>query len=276
MAKDVFDINSIDISKIDIEILKEAYRDFRLVPTITTFDDIDSGIDCQTFYIENLDAIKLKHLSKNSEVLVYENTEKDNYPQEVWDRKEHIDTPIEVLFENIVDKFLESYSTNITIVMPICNPLISLIAETIQRKVKNCKIIKDCLRKLTTNEVWEALDAIDSPFRKRFGKTRHDWETAMRDMKLAFNKMNIEENGNFTYHLLPPNDEYREFITLTLSCDEFSRGKYVNEFYDHNILLLEESTSNGFSVRDIQQECEVLNSFQPKSITVLTMLINMN
>ena len=35
----VFDINSIDISKIDIDILKNAYIDFRLIPFATSFDD---------------------------------------------------------------------------------------------------------------------------------------------------------------------------------------------------------------------------------------------
>lgn len=39
-----FDINSIDISKIDIEILKQAYIDLRLVPTRTSFDDPLSDI----------------------------------------------------------------------------------------------------------------------------------------------------------------------------------------------------------------------------------------
>lgn len=34
-----FDINSIDISSIDIEILKQAYVDFRLIPTRTSYDN---------------------------------------------------------------------------------------------------------------------------------------------------------------------------------------------------------------------------------------------
>lgn len=39
-----FDIDSIDISAIDFETLKEAYVDLRLVPTMTTFGDILSDI----------------------------------------------------------------------------------------------------------------------------------------------------------------------------------------------------------------------------------------
>lgn len=35
-----FNVNSIDISKIDIELLKQAYVDLRLVPSITVYGDI--------------------------------------------------------------------------------------------------------------------------------------------------------------------------------------------------------------------------------------------
>lgn len=40
----MIDINSIDISKIDIEILKQSYIDLRLVPTMTVYGDPLSSI----------------------------------------------------------------------------------------------------------------------------------------------------------------------------------------------------------------------------------------
>ena len=43
-SDDEFDIDSIDISAIDFETLKDAYVDLRLVPTMTTFGDILSDI----------------------------------------------------------------------------------------------------------------------------------------------------------------------------------------------------------------------------------------
>ena len=45
-------------------------------------------------------------------------------------------------------------------------------------------------------------------------------------------------------------------------------GKYAKEIYQHNILLLDDSISRG---QTIKNACDILNSFQPKSITVLTM-----
>ena len=42
--KDGFDINAIDISEIDIEILKQSYIDLRLVPTMTVYGDPLSSI----------------------------------------------------------------------------------------------------------------------------------------------------------------------------------------------------------------------------------------
>jgi hypothetical protein len=172
------------------------------------------------------------------------------------------------LFEQIVDKFLQMYQTDITIVMPTGSHLNNMIAQTILNKDNNAHIINDLLRKLTIEEVWESIEAIDSPFRKKFGRTRNDWENACKDIQNAFVKMQRERNGKFTYHMLPTNKPYREYITQTLSCDEYSRGKYANEIYGHNILLLDDSISRGASIKNA---CDILNTFQPKSITVLTM-----
>ena len=163
---------------------------------------------------------------------------------------------------------MQTYQTDITVVMPSGSQLNNMIAQAIKRKDKHSFIINDLLRKLTTNEVWESLDALDSPFRKRFGQTRYEWDKTCADMKDAFRKMDKQRNGKFTYHLLPKNDEYRKYITLTLSCDEYSRGKYADKLYNHNILLLDDSISEGATIKNA---CDILNTFQPKSITVLTM-----
>lgn len=40
----IVDVNSIDISKIDIEILKKAYVDFRLIPKRISHDNVLSNI----------------------------------------------------------------------------------------------------------------------------------------------------------------------------------------------------------------------------------------
>ena len=85
---------------------------------------------------------------------------------------------------------------------------------------------------------------------------------------ISTTKMKQLRNGKFTYHFLPINKPYREYITKSLACDEFSRGKYAKEIYQHNILLLDDSISRG---QTIKNACDILNSFQPKSITVLTM-----
>ena len=117
------------------------------------------------------------------------------------------------LFEQIINKFLQTYQTDITVVMPSGSQLNNMIAQAIKRKDKHSFIINDLLRKLTTNEVWESLDALDSPFRKRFGQTRYEWDKTCADMKDAFRKMGKQRNDKFTYHLLPKNDEYRKYIT---------------------------------------------------------------
>ena len=172
------------------------------------------------------------------------------------------------LFEQLVKKFLATHNSDITVVIPSGSPVNMLIANTIKQYKKDTNIVNDLLRKLTVEEVWENIDALDSPFRKKFGRTRHDYEDAMNDMKKAFNKMKQLRNGKFTYHFLPINKPYREYITQSLACDEFSRGKYAKEIYQHNILLLDDSISRG---QTIKNACDILNSFQPKSITVLTM-----
>lgn len=172
------------------------------------------------------------------------------------------------LFEHITSKFLDQCKADITIVVPSGGTLNSMIAGTIKRQRKDAKIINNLLRKLTISEVWETIDELDSPFRQKFGKTRHEWEIASKDIKDSFRKMQKYRDGKFTYHFLPTNEPYREYITQSLVCDEWSRGRYAGDIYKHDILLLDDSISRG---QTLKNACEILKTFEPRSITVLTM-----
>ena len=58
-----FDISSIDISKIDIEILRQSYVDLRLVPTLTTYGDPLSNLP---WIYDYKDAIMLPDIAANA------------------------------------------------------------------------------------------------------------------------------------------------------------------------------------------------------------------
>lgn len=202
--------------------------------------------------------------NKDGNPLLYAFKNEDNWHfKSEKDKKKFI-----TLFEKIAKKFLQNYQSDITIVMPSGSILNMFITNIILRYNKKTNIVTDLLRKLTVDEVWETLDNFDSPFRKKFGKTQKSWDDTLVDMNLAFEKMRKMRNGKFTYHFLPSNKPYREYITKSLACDDYSRGKCADKLYNHNILLIDDSISRGNSIKEA---CSILNTFQPKSITVLTM-----
>ena len=151
-------------------------------------------------------------------------------------------------------------------VVPSGGGVNDLLANIISQKEPESVIIGDVMRKLTTDEVWKNLSKLNSPFRKKFGKTENEWFQTKTEMIDSFNEMKKQRNGYFTYHLTPK--KYRDEITVTLSKNETTSARYVSKFYHRNILIIDDSISRGHT---IENACEIIKDFEPNSITVLTM-----
>ena len=168
--------------------------------------------------------------------------------------------------DKVVENFLMTYTSEITVVVPSGGGVNDLLTNIIFQKEPQSIIIGDVMRKLTTDEVWRNLSKLNSPFRKKFGKTQDDWYQTTTEMKDAFNEMKKYRKGYFTYHLTP--EKYRDAITVTLSKNETTCAKYVPKFYHRNILIIDDSISRGHTIKNA---CEIIKDFEPNSITVLTM-----
>mgnify|MGYP002520736648 CR=1 FL=1 len=172
----------------------------------------------------------------------------------------------EARLEAVVDKFLSLYNAGITVVVPSGGSINQLLANIIKKKAPQSTIIGDVMRKLTTEEVWQELCQLDSPFRRMHGKTPNQWKQTTAEMLDAFKKMNMSRNGYFTYHLTP--SRYRGAITTTLGKDETTCAQYVPQFVGKNILIIDDSISRGSTIRNA---CNIIQDFEPNSITVLTL-----
>ena len=166
----------------------------------------------------------------------------------------------------VIDKFLSMYQSDITVVVPSGGVVNEMLVKLIRMKSPQTFVVRDVMRKLSCWEVWHELSALDSPFRKKFGKTETQWKQTVREMTSAFIKMKLYRQDYFTYHFTP--EKYRDAITTTLAKDETSCAQYITMFHDKNILILDDSISRGATIKNA---CNIIKDFSPKSITVLTM-----
>lgn len=168
--------------------------------------------------------------------------------------------------EAVVDKFLSLYQAEITVIVPSGSEVNEMLAGMIKSKAPQSVVLGDVMRKLSCDEVWGELSQLGSPFRRQFAKTPAQWRQTTIEMTDALAKMRKLRNGYFTYHLTP--NKYRDAITVTLAKDDTTCARYVPEFYNKNILIIDDSISRGATIKNA---CDIIKDFSPNSITVLTL-----
>ena len=85
--------------------------------------------------------------------------------------------------------------------------------------------------------------------------------------------MNNERNGTFSRHFIKdPN--MRNILDMTLKVSEDSYARFANTINGQHVLLIDDTISRG---QTINNACNILmESYAPKSITVLTLLSRLN
>lgn len=163
---------------------------------------------------------------------------------------------------NIVD--------GITIIIPSGNELNTHIAEVVMSKSKNAKLIQGVIRKMTTEEVNDIVMEDESKFREYYGNNFNDAYYQLLDY---LEKMNNERNGTFSRHFIKdPN--MRNILDMTLKVSEDSYARFANTINGQHVLLIDDTISRG---QTIKNACNILmESYAPKSITVLTLLSRLN
>ena len=173
---------------------------------------------------------------------------------------------IENQFNAIAAKFATMYPIGVTILMPSGSELNKHIAKVVMSKSKNAELIEGIICKLTTQEVEEIVLDFNSKFRKFY---KDDFNSKYYELGRYLDLMDEERNGYFSRHLIK-NNQMRDVLdtTLKLSNDKFA--EFANKINGQDILIIDDTISRG---QTIKEACNIMmESYAPKSITVLTLL----
>ena len=77
-----------------------------------------------------------------------------------------------------------------------------------------------------------------------------------------------ESRGTFKYHLIP-DMSLRKTVLDTIKWDEQYKDVYADELNSSNVLIVDDSITNGFSAESTIKA--ISNLYTPKSVSVLTM-----
>ena len=173
---------------------------------------------------------------------------------------------IEKQFNDIATKFAQIYPIGVTIVIPSGNKLNYHIAKVIMSKSKNAELLEGAICKLTTEEVNDIVLAKNSYFRQIY---RNNFNAAYRQLCIYFEEMDEKRDGTFSRHLIKDKNMRNVLLnTLKISPDRYAKdSKIIN---GQDILIIDDTISRG---QTIKEACQImLESYAPKSITVLTLL----
>lgn len=173
---------------------------------------------------------------------------------------------IEKQFDAIATKFATMYPVGVTILMPSGSELNMHIADVVMSKSRNAELIEGVICKLTTEEVDEIVLDFNSKFREFY---KDEFNSKYYELGRYLDLMDKERNGYFSRHLIK-NNQMRDVLdsTLKLSNDRFA--EFANKINGQDVLIIDDTISRGQSIKEA---CQImLESYAPKSITVLTLL----
>ena len=185
-------------------------------------------------------------------------------------RSEEDRLAIEKQFNDIATKFAQIYPIGVTIIIPSGNELNYHIAEVVMSKSKNAELLEGAICKLTTEEVNDIVLAKKSFFRQIY---KDNFNAAYKQLCVYFEEMDEKRDGTFSRHFIQDSKMRNVLLnTLKVSPDRYAKdSKIIN---GQDILIIDDTISRGQSIKEA---CQImLESYAPKSITVLTFSSKLN
>lgn len=173
---------------------------------------------------------------------------------------------IEKQFDAIATKFATMYPVGVTILMPSGSELNMHIADVVMSKSRNAELIKGVICKLTTEEVDDIVLDFNSKFRDFY---KDEFNSKYFELGRYLDLMDKERNGYFSRHLIK-NNQMRDVLDSTLKLSDDRFAEFANKINGQDVLIIDDTISRGQSIKEA---CQImLESYAPKSITVLTLL----
>ena len=177
---------------------------------------------------------------------------------------------VEKQFDAIATKFATMYPVGVTILMPSGSELNMHIADVVMSKSRNAELIKGVICKLTTEEVDDIVLDFNSKFREFY---KDEFNSKYYELGRYLDLMEKERNGYFSRHLIK-NNQMRDVLDSTLKLSDDRFAEFANKINGQDILIIDDTISRGQSIKEA---CQImLESYAPKSITVLTLLSKLN
>ena len=185
-------------------------------------------------------------------------------------RSEEDREAIEKQFDLIASKFVSMYQKGITVLIPSGNELNKHIADVVLSKSENGKLIEGVICKLTTEEVNDIVLDFNSKFREHY---KDNFNSAYYRLDRYLDQMDKELKGTFSRHLIK-DQEMRDVLDFTLKVSEYMYAEFANKINGQNILIIDDAIGSGQSIK---KACRIMmESYAPKSITVLTLSSELN
>ena len=177
---------------------------------------------------------------------------------------------IEKQFDAIATKFATIYPVGVTILMPSGSELNMHIADVVMSKSRNAELIKGVICKLTTEEVDDIVLDFNSKFREFY---KDEFNSKYYELGRYLDLMEKERNGYFSRHLIK-NNQMRDVLDSTLKLSDDRFAEFANKINGQDVLIIDDTIRRGQSIKEA---CQImLESYAPKSITVLTLLSKLN
>lgn len=177
---------------------------------------------------------------------------------------------IEKQFDAIATKFATMYPVGVTILMPSGSELNMHIADVVMSKSRNAELIKGVICKLTTEEVDDIVLDFNSKFREFY---KDEFNSKYYELGRYLDLMDKERNCYFSRHLIK-NNQMRDVLDSTLKLSDDRFAEFANKINDQDVLIIDDTIRRGQSIKEA---CQImLESYAPKSITVLTLLSKLN
>lgn len=185
-------------------------------------------------------------------------------------RSEEDREAIEKQFDLIASKFVSMYQKGITVLIPSGNEFNKHIADVVLSKSENGKLIEGVVCKLTTEEVNDIVLDFNSKFREHY---KDNFNSAYYRLDRFLDQMDKQLKGTFSRHLIR-DPEMRDVLDFTLKVSEDIYAEFANKINGQNILIIDDTFSRGQSIKEA---CRIMmESYAPKSITVLTLSSELN
>lgn len=181
-------------------------------------------------------------------------------------RSEEDRISIEKQFDAIATKFANMYPVGVTILIPSGSELNKHIADVVMSKSKDAELIEGVICKLTTEEVDEIVLDFNSKFREFY---KDDFNSKYFELGRYLDLMDKERNGYFSRHLIK-NNQMRDILDSTLKLSDDRFAEFANKINGQDILIIDDTISRG---QTVSEACRIMmESYSPKSVTVLTLL----